>query len=121
MKTCTDCGFDWLPDLESLKSDDCPRCKWKENMDLLDQSEWEGGMELVIQNNIQLQAQINQIRRNNEAAMDILQTYGNIEGSDHRMWVIDQTLRALMGDDKYKNFREELSEVGYSWEEGIAP
>ena len=108
MRTCMDCGYNWKPELEK-DSDSCPLCKFN------------SGMDMIVQNNMKLQAKINQVRRNNEAAMDILQTYGNIEGSDHKMWVIDQTLKALMGDDKYKNFRKELTEIGYSWEEGIAP
>lgn len=34
--------------------------------------------------------------------------YGQVDGSHHRLWVIDQMLRKLLGDD-------------YEWDTGIAP
>lgn len=107
-RTCVDCGFPWVPDLEK-DSDDCPMCKWK------------ALQELTVQNNMKLQTKVHKMRRKCEVAMDILQNYGSIDGVHHKMWAIDQALRALMGDEKYKNFRKEMEEHGYVWDEGIAP
>ena len=46
---------------------------------------------------------------------------GDIDGGHHKMWVIDQMLRTLLGD-QYAAWREEYEERGkYQWDEGIAP
>ena len=51
--------------------------------------------------------------------------YGSFDGADHRMWVIDQMVRALTGDEYEKWRRDyEAGEYGpdtYYWDEGIAP
>ena len=50
-----------------------------------------------------------------DAALNIAQRYGSIEGSHHKAWVIDQMVRALTG----------LAYVGWvagrEWDTGIAP
>lgn len=51
--------------------------------------------------------------------------YGSIDGGHHKMWVIDQMLRALLGD-KYEEHIEHYREGEdgpdtYAWDEGIAP
>lgn len=33
-----------------------------------------------------------------EAALEIADQYGGIDGTHHKMWVIDQMVRALVGD-----------------------
>ena len=108
MKICMMCGFSWKIDLE-FDSDDCPMCKWK------------AGIELVINNNMKLQALINRVNGRNAAAIDVLETYRDIKVSDQKSWVIDQALRALMGKDIYKNFRKDLKEHRCDWDEGEAP
>lgn len=40
------------------------------------------------------------IRKNAEKALRIAWSYGQIYGEEHKMWVIDQMVRALFGDDK---------------------
>lgn len=60
-----------------------------------------------------------------KAALGIARDYGSIDGDHHKMWVIDQMVRALT-EDKYagwvkiaKNGKE--GPDTYEWEEGIAP
>jgi hypothetical protein len=60
-----------------------------------------------------------------EAALEIAHRYGTIDGGHHKMWVIDQMVRALTGDG-YTNWVIEY-EIGddpddtYEWDTGIAP
>jgi len=62
---------------------------------------------------------------NPEAALRVLLDYGQTDGGHHKVWVIDQAVRALAG-----NRYEELiaaykdGEDGpdtYEWDEGCAP
>lgn len=58
-------------------------------------------------------------------AVGIAVQFGYIDGDHHKMWVIDQMTRALLGPD-YDAFvaRFCAGEDGpdtYSWDEGIAP
>jgi hypothetical protein len=51
--------------------------------------------------------------------------YGSIDGGHHKMWVIDQMVRALTGDEYdlwvvAHNDGENGCDT-YSWDEGIAP
>jgi hypothetical protein len=50
------------------------------------------------------------------AAMDVANRFGTIDGDHHKMWVIDQMVQALMGAEYYGW----VAERG-SWERGIAP
>ena len=58
-------------------------------------------------------------------ALDLAYRYGSIDGGHHKMWVIDQMVRALTGDGYGKWVQEHnLGEDGpetYSWDRGIAP
>lgn len=60
-------------------------------------------------------------------ALEIAWDYGTIGGDHHKMWVIDQMVRALCGNEKeYKKWvhkYEEPLEDGdyYEWDCGIAP
>lgn len=60
-------------------------------------------------------------------ALDTAYNYGQIDGSHHRLWVIDQMIRELCGDeDTYNQWvakYEEPLENGdyYVWDCGIAP
>lgn len=60
-------------------------------------------------------------------ALNIAWQYGQIDGSHHKMWTIDQMVRALCGSkeeyEKWVNKYEEPLEDGdyYTWDEGIAP
>lgn len=58
-------------------------------------------------------------------ATDLAMRFGGIDGDHHKMWVIDQMVRALTGS-KYRAWVK-ASKVGedgpetYSWDEGVAP
>jgi hypothetical protein len=51
------------------------------------------------------------------AAIDIGLEYGWIDGEHHKMWVIDQMLRKLMGDEWY----DATCRLDDEWDEGVAP
>ena len=58
-------------------------------------------------------------------ALAIARDLGGIDGGHHKMWVIDQMIRVLTGDD-YNKWVEDYcdGEDGpdtYEWDEGIAP
>lgn len=63
-------------------------------------------------------------------ALNIAWDYAQIDGEHHKMWVIDQMVRALCGtEEKYKEwvdmyqepFSFESIEDYYEWDTGIAP
>lgn len=58
-------------------------------------------------------------------ALTIAFKYANIDGAHHKMWVIDQMVRALTGDGYAAWVAEACDgEDGpdtYEWDEGIAP
>lgn len=58
-------------------------------------------------------------------ALDLLGRYGQIDGSHHKMWCIDQVVR-LLTDDSYDEFiawscNGEDGPDTYDWDEGIPP
>lgn len=61
------------------------------------------------------------------AAIHIAFRYGQISGDHHRLWVIDQMLRALLGEADYQRFTDRYEEPDADgetygrWETGIAP
>lgn len=56
-------------------------------------------------------------------ALDIAFSYGQIDGSHHKTWVIDQMVRLLCGsEEKYKEWVKIYENDGeYEWDCGIAP
>lgn len=60
-----------------------------------------------------------------QKALDLIRTYGGIDGDHHKQWVLDQVVRALTGGEYRKWVREfERGEDGpktYEWDKGIAP
>ena len=58
-------------------------------------------------------------------ALDYAWSYGQIDGSHHKMWVIDQMVRALLGKEEYKKWVEAYEtpdgEDYWDWDTGIAP
>lgn len=58
-------------------------------------------------------------------ALELAENYGGFDGAHHKMWVIDQMVRALTGDGygawvrKYQNGEDGPNT--YEWDEGIAP
>lgn len=63
--------------------------------------------------------------RQGDRAIDLAIRYGGIDGGHHKMWVIDQMLRALTGVSYEQIIRESCDgEDGpetYDWDTGIAP
>lgn len=60
-----------------------------------------------------------------EAALEVLERYGQIEGDHHSKWVIDQVARILLGD-QYQAWVVDMrdGEDGpdtYDYDTGIAP
>lgn len=56
-------------------------------------------------------------------ALRIASQYGQIDGAHHKMWVIDQMVRSLLGADMAyeKWILEYEGDEEYYWDEGIAP
>lgn len=59
-------------------------------------------------------------------ALGFAWSYGQIDGSHHRLWVIDQMVRALCGSEEdYKNWVQTYEtpdgEDYWEWDTGIAP
>ena len=62
-----------------------------------------------------------QLARVQEAA-ELAWRYGMIDGAHHKQWVIDQMLRAMLGDEYEAWVREHNGDVQYDpWDRGIAP
>ena len=59
-----------------------------------------------------------------EKALGFAWSYGQIEGSHHRLWVIDQMVRALLGEEYIKwveAYETPDGEDYWEWDTGIAP
>ncbi len=60
-----------------------------------------------------------------EKALDIIGSYGSIDGDHHKAWVLDQVLRSLTGDvyDLWleRFCRGEDGPDTYEWDTGVAP
>jgi len=55
-------------------------------------------------------------------ALTIAKQYGQIDGSHHKAWVIDQMVRALMPTaGAYELWRQMYENGERTWDEGIAP
>lgn len=58
-------------------------------------------------------------------AVQIAERYAMIDGAHHKQWVIDQMIRAMLGED-YCRWRNEYDNYSYvegyqMWDEGITP
>ncbi len=63
--------------------------------------------------------------QNKEKALGIIFQYGQIDGDHHKLWVIDQIVKCLTGENYHKwiydyEHDEETGET-YTWDKGIAP
>ena len=59
-------------------------------------------------------------------AVDLAWQYAQIDGEHHKMWVIDQMVRTLLGEEKYKKWLEERAKEeegrgGKGCHNGICP
>lgn len=72
---------------------------------------------------------MNEMKERIDKALELAQQYGQIDGSHHRVWVIDQMVRALIGNEEdYKKWVEayeaplsENEDDRYEWDTGIIP
>jgi len=56
------------------------------------------------------------------AALKVAYRYGSIDGAHYKMWVIDQMVRALCGDEEtYQAWIREYEKADYEWDGGIKP
>lgn len=61
------------------------------------------------------------MRKRIDAALVVAEQYGTCDGDHHKMWVIDQMVRALTGES-YGDWVADYEAGGnYEWDEGIAP
>jgi hypothetical protein len=56
-----------------------------------------------------------------DKALDLAYEYGQTDGGHHKMWIIDQMVRALTGDDYYDWVTVYQQGDRYYWDVGIAP
>ena len=60
-----------------------------------------------------------------EKALSFAWRYSQIDGAHHKMWVIDQMVRALLGEEEYKQWIERYEtpdgEDYWVWDVGVAP
>ena len=71
--------------------------------------------------NLDQAVELQQLNEVIEKTVSIAYEYGQIDGDHHKLWVIDQMLRVLLGED-YRDFIEDYEENGeYKWDIGIAP
>lgn len=58
-------------------------------------------------------------------ALSYAWSYGQIDGGHHKMWVIDQMVRTLLGEEEYSkwvtSYETPDGEDYYVWDTGIAP
>ena len=60
-------------------------------------------------------------RQRVNTALDVAEDHGQTDGAHHKMWVIDQMVRALL-DDYYDEWVADYCNGGeYEWDTGIAP
>lgn len=58
-----------------------------------------------------------------DAAIEVIERYGMIDGAHHKQWVMDQVVRALLGEPGYAEWVADYnSQEDYApWDPGIAP
>lgn len=59
-------------------------------------------------------------RRITEAA-EIATKYGEYDGSHHKMWVITEMLKVLVGEKEFNRWKRAWEEKDYAWDEGVPP
>jgi len=62
------------------------------------------------------------------AALEVVDAHGHHDGAHHKQWVVDQMLRALLGEGEYRAWRhryeaptEDYQGMTPTWDEGRAP
>lgn len=72
---------------------------------------------------------VDQLALRIDEALDLIESYGGIDGAHHKQWVLDQVVRKLCGsEESYQawldNYQGEADEEGYTeyeWDVGIPP
>jgi hypothetical protein len=57
-------------------------------------------------------------------AVDLISTYGMFDGAHHKQWVLDQVVRALLGDPGYEEWVTAFNDPDENycdWDTGVAP
>jgi hypothetical protein len=63
-------------------------------------------------------------------ATEVIESYGGYDGAHHKQWVLTEVLKKLLGEEGYKEWKEEFEkpftdedgeEDWYIWKEGIPP
>lgn len=88
-------------------------------------------------NSLDLRSEVTKLQMRIDAALETANLYGGIDGDHHKMWVIDQMVRALCGNDeaydtwvmfhKFDTDDPDLALRRYNvgdyseWETGVAP
>lgn len=68
-----------------------------------------------------MSAVVREVLLQKDQAVGVAEKYGNIEGEQHKQWVIDQMLRCLLSES-YDQWRiEQEEETGEPWDTGVAP
>ncbi len=63
-----------------------------------------------------------QLEKSIEAALSIAKSNGQTDGAHHKMWAIDQMVKALINDkDKYFNWVQNYCDSVDVWDKGIPP
>ena len=76
-----------------------------------------------------LEKTVEGIKKQDERAgriVELIMWYGWIDGAHHKPWLLDQTLRTLLGDSYslWRNAYDNTDKIGErydKWDEGIAP
>ncbi len=56
-----------------------------------------------------------------KAAIDIMTEFGQMDGAHHKAWVIDQAMRALLGDEYNDFIWAYEKDAEHVWDKGIIP
>ena len=79
-------------------------------------------MEYSIEEELEEQMKINEdLQQRIDKVIEIAYRYAQINGTYHKMWVIDQMLRELLGNGYDKFVKEYEADDKYTWNTGIAP
>jgi hypothetical protein len=102
---------------------------WNDDVKAISQTITDVSKSGIIGYSIPKQIEINHVaplREKIEKAIDLAVEYGGIDGAHHKMWVIDQIIQILAGEERYNQIVADScsGEDGpntYEWDEGIAP
>lgn len=59
--------------------------------------------------------------KSKQDSINVILTYGSIDDSSHKQWVLTQVLKHLWGDEFEEKIKEYETTYGVEWDRGIAP